>query len=68
VFSAKKKRRLVTSPVPDVEKGTNTVISANFGVFVERKINELQIEFLTRRERIAAQCNKTTIGGATPAA
>jgi len=32
-----------------VEKGTNTVVLANFGVFVERKISELQIEFVTRR-------------------
>src|SRR5215469_11218211 len=31
-----------------VEKGTNTVISKNFGVFVERKFNKLQSEFWTR--------------------
>jgi len=32
-----------------VEKGTNAVTFDNFGVFVEWKFSELQIEFLTSR-------------------
>jgi hypothetical protein len=39
----------VTQTAVAVEKGANTVILATFGVFVERKINELQIKFVTRR-------------------
>jgi hypothetical protein len=31
-----------------VEKGTNTVISANFEVFPERKFNNLQTQFWAR--------------------